>query len=58
VDGVYAIGDLTGAPWLAHKASHEAVICVEAIAGLHPHAMDVQNIPAAPIAGLRSRRSG
>ncbi|WP_221768729.1 FAD-dependent oxidoreductase [Pseudomonas veronii] len=29
--GVYAIGDLAGAPWLAHKASHEAVICVEKI---------------------------
>jgi dihydrolipoamide dehydrogenase len=43
--GVYAIGDLTGPPWLAHKASHEAVICVEAIAGKHPHAMDVLNIP-------------
>jgi dihydrolipoamide dehydrogenase len=43
--GVYAFGDLTGPPWLAHKASHEAVICVEAIAGLHPHAMDVLNIP-------------
>ena len=43
--GVYAIGDLTGAPWLAHKASHEAIICVESIAGLHPHAMDVLNIP-------------
>ncbi|MGK7862362.1 dihydrolipoyl dehydrogenase [Falsiroseomonas sp. E2-1-a4] len=43
--GVYAIGDLTGAPWLAHKASHEAVICVEAIAGKHPHPMDVLNIP-------------
>jgi len=43
--GVYAIGDLTGAPWLAHKASHEAVICVEAIAGMHPHPMDVLNIP-------------
>jgi dihydrolipoamide dehydrogenase len=43
--GVYAIGDLTGPPWLAHKASHEAVICVESIAGLHPHAMDVLNIP-------------
>jgi len=43
--GVYAIGDLTGAPWLAHKASHEAVICIEAIAGQHPHAMDVLNIP-------------
>ncbi|UFN50796.1 dihydrolipoyl dehydrogenase [Roseomonas sp. OT10] len=43
--GVYAIGDLTGPPWLAHKASHEGVICVEAIAGLHPHPMDVSNIP-------------
>jgi dihydrolipoamide dehydrogenase len=43
--GVYAIGDLTGAPWLAHKASHEAVICIEAIAGLHPHPIDVLNIP-------------
>ncbi|MBO1074399.1 dihydrolipoyl dehydrogenase [Roseomonas marmotae] len=44
-DGVYAIGDLTGAPWLAHKASHEGVIVVEAIAGQHPHPMDVSNIP-------------
>ncbi|NCY25720.1 MAG: dihydrolipoyl dehydrogenase, partial [Alphaproteobacteria bacterium] len=43
--GIYAIGDLTGAPWLAHKASHEATICVESIAGLHPHGMDVLNIP-------------
>jgi dihydrolipoamide dehydrogenase len=43
--GVYAIGDLTGPPWLAHKASHEAIITVEAIAGKHPHPMDVLNIP-------------
>jgi dihydrolipoamide dehydrogenase len=43
--GVYAIGDLTGPPWLAHKASHEGIITVEAIAGLHPHAMDRLNIP-------------
>jgi dihydrolipoamide dehydrogenase len=43
--GIYAIGDLTGPPWLAHKASHEGVICVEAIAGMHPHPMDVGNIP-------------
>ena len=43
--GVYAIGDVAGPPWLAHKASHEAIICVEAIAGLDPHAMDVGNIP-------------
>ena len=32
--GVYAIGDLTGAPWLAHKASHEGIMCVEHIAGV------------------------
>lgn len=43
--GVWAIGDLTGAPWLAHKASHEGIIAVEAMAGMHPHAMDVTNIP-------------
>ncbi len=45
VERVYAFGDVTGAPWLAHKAMHEAVICVEAIAGQHPHEMDVLNIP-------------
>ena len=44
--GVYAIGDLVGPPWLAHKASHEGVICVEKIAGLNDvHPMDVLNIP-------------
>ncbi len=43
--GVYAIGDLTAPPWLAHKASHEGIICVEKIAGLHAHAMDIRNIP-------------
>ncbi|WP_026870619.1 dihydrolipoyl dehydrogenase [Inquilinus limosus] len=43
--GVYAIGDVAGPPWLAHKASHEGVICVEKIAGQHPHPMDVTNIP-------------
>ena len=43
--GVYAIGDVTGAPWLAHKASHEGVIAAEHIAGQHPHALDVRNIP-------------
>ena len=32
--GIYAIGDVTGGPWLAHKASHEAILCVEKIAGL------------------------
>ena len=45
VPGVYAIGDVTGAPWLAHKASHEGVICVEAIAGLKPHPMAKERIP-------------
>ncbi|MGK2910650.1 MAG: dihydrolipoyl dehydrogenase [Sphingobium sp.] len=45
VPGIYAIGDVTGAPWLAHKASHEAVIAVEHIAGNHPHVMDKANIP-------------
>lgn len=44
--GVYAIGDLVGAPWLAHKASHEGVICVEKIAGLdHVRPLNVLNIP-------------
>ena len=37
VEGLYAIGDLAGAPWLAHKASHEGVMVAELIAGGHPH---------------------
>ena len=44
--GVYAIGDVTGPPWLAHKASHEGVICIEKIAGqkdIHP--LKKENIP-------------
>ena len=45
VPGIWAIGDVTAPPWLAHKASHEGVIAVEAIAGGHPHAMDPKNIP-------------
>ena len=44
--GIYAIGDLCGPPWLAHKASHEGVICVEKIAGLNDvHPIDWSNIP-------------
>jgi len=39
VDGLYAIGDIAGAPWLAHKASHEGVMVAELIAGKHPHAI-------------------
>ena len=43
---VYAIGDLTGPPWLAHKASHEGVICVEKLAGLNDvHPLNVRRIP-------------
>ena len=46
VPGLYAIGDVVGAPWLAHKASHEGVICVEKIAGVKDvHPLDVKNIP-------------
>jgi dihydrolipoamide dehydrogenase len=45
--GIYAIGDLVGPPWLAHKASHEGVICVERIAGVNDvHPLDTNNIPA------------
>jgi dihydrolipoamide dehydrogenase len=44
--GVYAIGDLVGPPWLAHKAMHEGVLCVEAIAGVAGvHPLDPRNIP-------------
>jgi dihydrolipoamide dehydrogenase len=45
VPGIYAIGDVAGPPMLAHKAEHEGVICVEAIKGMHPHAMDKNLIP-------------
>jgi dihydrolipoamide dehydrogenase len=44
--GVYAIGDVTGPPWLAHKASHEGVLCVEKIAGVAGvHPLDVGKVP-------------
>lgn len=45
VKSIYAIGDVAGPPMLAHKAEHEGVICVEAIAGKHPHTMDKDKIP-------------
>src|ERR1700712_1119520 len=45
VPGIYAIGDVAGAPMLAHKAEHEGVICVEAIKGLKPHPMNRSMIP-------------
>jgi len=45
VEGIYAIGDVTGAPWLAHKASHEGVVAAEKIAGVKgAHPMDKSNI--------------
>ncbi|ANT59419.1 dihydrolipoyl dehydrogenase [Salipiger sp. CCB-MM3] len=44
IEGVYAIGDIAGAPWLAHKASHEGVMVAELIAGGHPHAVDPNSI--------------
>ncbi len=44
--GVYAIGDLAGPPWLAHKASHEGIMCIEKIAGLPGlHPLDITRIP-------------
>jgi dihydrolipoamide dehydrogenase len=44
--GLYAIGDVVGPPWLAHKASHEGVICVEHIAGVNDvHPLNVRNVP-------------
>ena len=45
VPGIYAIGDVSGPPMLAHKAEHEGVVCVEAIKGLHPHPMNKLMIP-------------
>jgi len=51
VPGIWAIGDITGPPWLAHKASHEGVTAAEAIAqelgnkAAHPHPTDAKNIP-------------
>ena len=45
-DDIYAIGDMTGAPWLAHKASHEGIIAAEVIAGQgEGHAIDPKNVP-------------
>src|SRR3546814_16120065 len=57
--GVYAIGDLAGPPWLAHKASPEGVICVERIAGakgLHP--LDVRKIPGCTYCRPQTARVG
>jgi len=45
IPGIYAIGDVAGPPWLAHVASKEGVVCVEAIAGKNPQPIDWDNIP-------------
>lgn len=44
-DNIYAIGDVIGAPWLAHKASHEAVVLAEQLAGQNPKPINYSNIP-------------
>ena len=44
IEGVYAIGDIAGAPWLAHKASHEGVMVAELIAGKHAHPVKPESI--------------
>ena len=45
VDNIYAIGDVAGGPWLAHKASHEGIVCVEKLAGEDPQSINYNNIP-------------
>ncbi|WBU62982.1 dihydrolipoyl dehydrogenase [Paracoccus aerodenitrificans] len=45
VDGLYAIGDVAGAPWLAHKASHEGTMVAELIAGQNVHPIKPSSIP-------------
>jgi dihydrolipoamide dehydrogenase len=44
VEGIFAIGDIAGAPWLAHKASHEGVMVAEMIAGKHVHPVKPESI--------------
>ncbi len=44
-DNIYAIGDVIGAPWLAHKASHEGVVLAEQLAGKKPAPINYKNIP-------------
>ena len=45
VSGIYAIGDVIGAPWLAHVASDEGIVCVEKIAGVETHPVDYESVP-------------
>ena len=46
VEGIYAIGDVSGAPWLAHAASHQGIVAVEHLAGKSMHGFDRTNIPS------------
>ncbi len=45
VEGIYAVGDVAGPPWLAHVATHEGIIAAEHLAGHHPQPLDYDNIP-------------
>ena len=45
IPGIYAIGDVVGAPWLAHIASNEGIVCVDQIAGRAPAGMDYSSFP-------------
>ncbi|HEY3876277.1 MAG TPA: dihydrolipoyl dehydrogenase [Candidatus Kapabacteria bacterium] len=45
VEGIYAVGDVAGPPWLAHVATHEGIIAAEHLAGHHPQSLDYDNIP-------------
>lgn len=56
--GVYAIGDVAGAPWLAHKASHEAVLVAEHIAGLNVQPLDRSRIPSCVYSHVQAARIG
>ncbi len=61
VEGLYAIGDIAGAPWLAHKASHEGVMVAELIAGGHPHPIkpgSIAGLHLLPAAGCLGRHDG
>src|SRR3546814_4638411 len=58
VDGLWAIGDIVGPPWLAHKASHEGIIPAEAIPGLKPHPLNRSSIPGCTYSRPQGSSSG
>ena len=51
IQGLYPIGDVVGAPMLAHKADHEGIVCVEAIYGIPTHPLDPLRVPACTYSG-------